>query len=663
MANGTETLVLATQPLAPEAIRRVAEDADEGPVAVLSLGPEAEAQKLPGKWRRLAGAEFLNNDKLREGFLAFLDAWPRQKLAGGKSFDELFARKEGYSLWWTRAGIARHPSKEPFAPIRTFWICAKAVDTRKPRKVLILAERRIEADLLACYCRNARCEFELLPGSAEPGIRPYRGRLTWLAAATVWMILSPLRNLIRVAFARMLARPRPESKDQRKRPAIVLTGSFPRHVRLDEPSPSLWYWRELHEALSRMAPEARARYLMPTTGGRLGKHRMVSRLYHTAWPVLRNLVGVAPVPRRYPCLWTWLTFMPRQLAALARYYRLEGTREFQGSFRFMGTDLACLYVPFLRSTVADLSTWEQSVESVVKSLRSVGNVKVVVVDQEFYGPGIVTIAAARKLGIPTIGAQHGAIYPMHLIYTLPAGQVTGSPLPDHFAVYGEYAKEVVSKYGAFPAERVWITGGSRFDHLVNNPPSALAARERLGLVADRKIIFVAAYDCAWFQEAVRAVFQVAAGRDDLLVCLKTHPGDPPGSLDRYRAMADEAGATSVRLFSDKFDELLAACDILLTGTSTAMLEAIILGRRAICVNFSGEPEPFPYAADGGAIPGRSPEEVRLAVEKAVSPEAQVELEAGRRRFLLRHAGPSTQGRAAETLAGKMVALMKKQRPA
>jgi hypothetical protein len=269
---------------------------------------------------------------------------------------------------------------------------------------------------------------------------------------------------------------------------------------------------------------------------------------------------------------------------------------------------------------------------------------------------MTNIAAARRLGIPTIGYQHGTIFPMHLIYTLPRSQVEGAPVPDYFAAYGSFAKEVVSEHGAYPAERVWIVGSPRFDRLVRSRVESNAARRSLGLSPGKKIILVATQNYPWFQEAVRAVLAAVKEREDCVTCIKTHPIDVPLSV--YEDLASQMGVHEARFFDDRFDELLGACDVLISGSSTTVLEAILLGKKAICVNLSGEPDRYPYVADGGALAGRSPEEVHASLEKALSdaePVSEIvggpdERAEARRRFLTRHAGPSADGEGAATLA-------------
>jgi hypothetical protein len=308
-------------------------------------------------------------------------------------------------------------------------------------------------------------------------------------------------------------------------------------------------------------------------------------------------------------------------------------------------------VPLLRRAVARIAGWDMTVSAIARCLRRAGNVKAVLVCEEMYPMGMMDIAAAHRLGVPAIGVQHGTLFPMHLIYTVPPGQVAGSPIPDRFAVFGDYDREVLSQVGSFPADRIAVTGSQRLDHLVSNPPDPRAAREQLGLPTDKKILLLATQFYPWFLEAGKAVFTAVAGRDDCIVCVKTHPRDVP--LDVYRQLAADVGATNVRFYDSHFDELLAACDVLISGSSTTMFEAILLGRDAICVNFSDEVDRYTYVSSGAALPATTNDQARAAVAQVLAGEV-VKLAEGRAKFITRHAGHTATGQGTKAIADLVV---------
>jgi hypothetical protein len=619
-------------------------------VSVLDVQSRIDRQALPSGWHAVQAADFADLVQLRRDFLSFLDTWPRRAIWRGRSFDELFRRLGGYSVWWTGPARNRHPERGVFPRLNMLWICDRAIRTLEPRRVVLSTNDRDLATLIESRCRS-RIDFELVPGSARPRLDVWAGRSLWLGRAAARLPVLPLKYLTRACGVRMaeaMAGARPK---QQTEPSIVLVCEWSRDIQVAGDEVEVGFWREVRAALA-VRSELPCRYRVV--------YRKSSWWAHQSWKTLRRLRDVLPPDERYPALAAWWRALPHQFASMVRYARVERTAAFRESFQFAGADVSSLYVPRLRYAVARSIDWAQSVESATRSLRAAGPVAAMLVVKEMYPSELVTIAAARMRRIPTVGVQHGAISPAHLIYTIPPGYVDGSPLPDYFAVYGEFASETVSVHGAYPVERVWVTGGARFDHLVLNPPDKPSARLRLGLPAAARVLLVTTQSYMWFPDVARTILEEARTRPDWFVCVKTHPLRR-SHLELYGRLAAESGASNVKVFQHSFHQLLAACDVLISASSTTVLEAILSGRRTICVNFSHEPDPYPYAIDGGSISARSEAELRDALKRVFAPDVQSELERDRRRFLRRHAGPAAEGRAAQTLA-RMVTELTERNP-
>ncbi len=645
---------------ADEALRQAERLCVRDAVTVLNLDADSADRSLPDNWQSVATGELLDGDALRDDFLAFLDAWPRRVLFGGKSFDQLFSRPGGYSLWWTGPGAERHPDAGVFPKLKVLWIADRAIRRHSPERVLIYTRQPDVAHALASRCEREECLYEFLPGSADGSLDPCPSGLSWFCVSLLWLLAWPWYVLVRAVFARLmtpgLKNPGPKNLGTRgSAPSIVYSSEFFRSSQIEQGRVSVCFWDGLRSALAKADPLMQCVYL-PTIlfPGRYREYRSVGRLYHTGWRLLRQLSNIAPMRERYAALGAQLRTAPSHLAALIRYWRLERTGEYRNSFVFANADVAALYVPSLRRTFSRFGVWAQAVAAITKSIKAVGEVRVVLVTEEMYQSGMLLIAAAKRLGIPVVGVQHGTIFPLHLNYTIPPGHLEGAPAPDYFAAYGQQAKDTVSKYGAFPRDRVWITGSPRFDSLVNDPPDAASARAELGLPSRKKIVLLATQDYPWFQRVAEAVFTALGNSSEHLICVKTHPRDVP--LDVYRQIARRTETENVRFFNDHFDRLLTACDVLVSGSSTTVFEAILLGRKAICANFSEEPDRYPYSRDGGALAARSEPQMRESLEHIFREDRAEDLAGRREEFLRQHAGPSAEGRAAETLAGLVLAL-------
>ena len=75
----------------------------------------------------------------------------------------------------------------------------------------------------------------------------------------------------------------------------------------------------------------------------------------------------------------------------------------------------------------------------------------------------------------------------------------------------------------------------------------------------------------------------------------------------------------------------------------------MLNRTTVCVNFSDEPDRYPYVEDGASLPGRTVEELKSSLQQALSEDCRGDFQRRRQDFLHRHAGPTTEGAGASTL--------------
>ena len=649
--SGRDLLIIADGPAAD--LRELAKEFRSCSVSVLEQATNTDIAGLPDAWERVDLAAHFHGDAFRRDFLSFLHEWPIRRCWRGRTFDALFRRRGGYSVWWTSAGAARNPNRGIVPVAKKAWILDRVLASLRPRQVAVFTEHPDVAWVYSSRCGRARIPISFLRGSATPTSDPWRGRAWWLARSirriVGWSFRAPLVALC----ARLLARTERPEGQMRQAPVIVFSWRNADYWRIKHRDVSVWFWKAVCDSLTLVDPHVRHGFLVRSWSHVPGRRGPMG-LFHWAWKSLRHLKGAVSIPQAHPALGTWFSELPGQALALRRYAAIEQDRDFRESFVFAGADLAPLYVPRLREAVASSARWAQSVAAVAASIRSAGNVKALVVAEEMYPPAMIDIAAAKEVGIPAVGVQHATIFPMHFVYTLPPGQVRGAPIPDRFAVYGEFAKETVCRLGAYPAERVWMTGATRLDHLVTSPPDSFEARRRLGLPADKQIVLIPTQTAAWFPSAVRAALDFLKGRRSCLVCLKIHPKRVAMPAEAYRNLAREVGADNVLVFDDRYEDLLAACDVLVSASSTTVLEAILLGRTTICANFSGEAAWYPYGEDGGSLPARNPQEMREMLEQALDHPEQVSRLLSRDQFLHRHAGATTSGEAATALAYRLL---------
>lgn len=625
------------------------------PTVCGSLMPNADAMVLdltnsgmsltaPMGCERLDPARWSDAGSTQRKFLEFLDRWPRKSLGGECTFDAVFRHVTGDSIWWTGPGIERNAAKGVFVRFKQLAILNGALCDERPLEARIFTTNAEMARAVSSLCESLEVTCRFLAGSQRPA-NPLRGRLAWTLRSLRSLALLPIKRLFRAAAVRSVLPHVPRSTG----PVIIFSARNHDYYRCESDRLTVWFWRELADCLKRVAPVVTHRYKVRLASRFLGAQDRLG-LYHPAWKLLRRLPDRAPLRDRHPALGAWIQAVWPQLRALTHYSRLERRPGFQASFVFDGADLSGFFIPRLRHAVSQMAEWSTAVEAERRLLSEAGDVRAIVLAEEMYGPAQVELAAALRLGIPTVGVQHGTIMPSHLVYTVPPGQVAGAPLPKYVAVFGDFARQVLSEIGSYPRERVLVTGSPRLDHLVKAPPDQKECRRLLELPMDRRIIAIAGQTLSWFPTAVRTVFEAARDEHDWLVCVKPHPkgfGFTAADCDR---LAREVGLPNIKIVTDGFEQLLGACDVLVSASSTTMLEAALVRRPAICLNFSDEADWYPYVADGAALPARTGEQVRWALKTVFSGEAKAKLALRRDQFLRLHAGPAAHGQASDLLA-------------
>jgi len=626
-----------------------------GNVADVSLFFDVDGKSTsPDKqWQQMVVNDICDAMQVRSDYLGFLDHWPRQEFLSKGSFDQLVQRPDHHSVWWTSSCTMQNSNSKMYRQFTSLWVLDRILDRYAPDELVVYTKHNEVAWAIAqrCDLEGRACTF--LEGSARPQKTIIESQRKWLVKTLLRVPVLPIRLLLRSGIVR-LTTSRPRVPDDATQPTVVFASRFMRYFDVRSTPVRLLFWKEICASLAKQAKNIHQIFLVRIVGEMDGQ-RSVGNMYHSGWRLLQNLPGSLPIKDRYPETLNWLATLPHYLRTLFRYYKIENTIEFSGSFRFAGFDVRQFFLSDLRSSVAGLPRWEQTVAGSARALQQCGNVHAMVAASEMYRIGMIHISAAQRCGIPTIGIQHGTIYPFHFHYTPPPGRITGAPMPDYFAVYGQFAKETLSTFGAYPEDRIWITGGPRFDHLVNDRIDQAEARRNLSLPLQQKIVLVTTQTFPWFPKVVESVFSALVDRSDCFVCVKVHPKPSALPVSYYADMAAKIGFNKVRFYKNGFEELLAACDVLVSSSSTTMFEAILSDKLTICASFDGQEGHYPYAQDGGSLPARTDAEMKQALYSVLDSPSKTILR--RREFLDRHAGPTTNGNASDSLAKKIIQIV------
>jgi|GEM_PF-5230477 len=234
--------------------------------------------------------------------------------------------------------------------------------------------------------------------------------------------------------------------------------------------------------------------------------------------------------------------------------------------------------------------------------------------------------AARKLQIPSLVIQHGAPFRTVPIALAP---VTASKI----AAWGPYSRELLQSWGV-PDSQITLTGVPRYDGFEQALNRQSAARKKvfhdLSAAPEFKLVVLATDP---FHEDGRAdfvghylsrentgrlldtVFSAVKALNDTFLVVKLHPRDPHEEYSKKRILNSglQDRVKLVRLYSTQ--DLLLACDVLITPCSTVAIEAMMLRKPVITVNLEGGRDLQPHAETGAAVGAKSLESLHLAVDR------------------------------------------------
>jgi hypothetical protein len=254
------------------------------------------------------------------------------------------------------------------------------------------------------------------------------------------------------------------------------------------------------------------------------------------------------------------------------------------------------------------------------------------------------LCVAKERGLPTVLVQHGA-------FGGPPNPIMGSLDYTHALLFGGATLERIR--GLFPPETRFTIAGQCLYDWVAGPPEAVAARPAAAV--ERPVILVADQDRPlprdrtgwWIGEVCRAAEELGA-----VVWVKLHPMDKRAKAWR-RALQPWPHARVVVDGEARLLDLIRRSAVVLTEWSSVVLEAGLVGRPVITVNLTGLKDPYPFAAEGGALGVYRLQDIQPALGAVLRGETGVPPETSRR-FLVRHAGPldgQATARMCEVLAG------------
>jgi hypothetical protein len=194
-----------------------------------------------------------------------------------------------------------------------------------------------------------------------------------------------------------------------------------------------------------------------------------------------------------------------------------------------------------------------------------------------------------------------------------------------FAVMGEAFRQQFLAQGVCK-ERIEVTGHPLHDQAFAQaaacPAARAALRARYGLPDGARLVLYATQPVLWravlsreqLRENVRALGRAVAGLgEEFLLVLKLHPRESPADY----AGLDGEGLPIVIRPEGEIAELIAPAEVFISSSSSTILQAMMLDKPVVTVNFNQVPHFDYYENIGGTLHVRTPDEAAEALRLAV----------------------------------------------
>jgi hypothetical protein len=231
--------------------------------------------------------------------------------------------------------------------------------------------------------------------------------------------------------------------------------------------------------------------------------------------------------------------------------------------------------------------------------------KAVIIPYETGSIALIIIAVLKLLHVKTIGVQHGYIYPNSPMYSQTnfhdENNVSGYILPDHFLVFGEYVKNLLTKIG-YPKEKLVSFGNPSLFKLQNffDNFSEDAVRNKLGIDSTQKIILFTTgkmqrnYSSAGIYDYDEKIWKSLLlnfkDNDEYFIILKPHPTELDTSA--YATIQRDIKNKNSLIIQHDLFELIQIASVLVSVVSSSMFEALSFQKPVIQVKFKDEIHPI-----------------------------------------------------------------------
>ena len=187
------------------------------------------------------------------------------------------------------------------------------------------------------------------------------------------------------------------------------------------------------------------------------------------------------------------------------------------------------------------------------------------------------------------------------------------------ALFGDNVKNMLLSEGVSP-ERLVVTGNSKFDDLIQfrNPLEKDYLKEKFELPSDKRVVLVLTQsfvEAGLWSKKDREYFIVEIAKacvnlEDVQLVIKLHP--PYESEADYREILKDLPISPLIYNFESLHEIICICDVVVSVSSTAALEALALSKPLLIINMDDSSKIF---KDAGVLFIEKQDDILNALEK------------------------------------------------
>ena len=301
---------------------------------------------------------------------------------------------------------------------------------------------------------------------------------------------------------------------------------------------------------------------------------------------------------------------------LRRWKKIKSDRRIHDLFNYKGINLWNYVEKNVKYLLLNQFLWQLYYIKSIENLTRKINVKIIVSIDDWIPICRSVMFAGKKSKIPSLTVQPG-------ILAATGGFCYTPIISDKFAVWGEITKKEMIKWGADP-KKIVITGNPRFVKPEKRDVKNL--KQKFGFEKNRPLVFLATecleeYGKVFGEKEkityLKTLIDVLKENSNYQLIIKLHPRE---EMSFYKIILPKLGLKNAVVVKDEnLHDIINMCDVLITGFSTVVSDALIIGKPVIILNFLNRTEVVPFSKGGITLIKKKEDLIKIFKSSKIKP--------------------------------------------